>query len=66
MVSGSSPDRRHRWVAAGVLRGATPATASTMARMCSGVVPQQPPTMLTKPDRANSPSSDDMFSGVSS
>ena len=25
------------------------ATASAMARMCSGVVPQQPPTMLTRP-----------------
>ena len=28
-----------------------PATARAMARICSGVVPQQPPTMLTKPLR---------------
>ena len=27
-------------------------TASAMARMCSGVEPQQPPTMLTSPSRA--------------
>ena len=30
-------------------RGAYAVTASAMARICSGVVPQQPPTMLTKP-----------------
>ncbi len=35
-------------------RGGTSFTASAIARMCSGVVPQQPPTMLTKPLRANS------------
>ena len=33
---------------------AAPCTASAIARMCSGVVPQQPPTMLTKPLCANS------------
>ena len=41
-------DARHACAAA------TPATARTTARMCSGVVPQQPPTMLTKPLAANS------------
>jgi hypothetical protein len=35
--------------AGGPARGATPCTASAMARMWSGVVPQQPPTMLTSP-----------------
>ncbi len=35
-------------------RGARPSTARLMARMCSGVVPQQPPTILTKPLAANS------------
>ena len=29
-----------------------PSTASAIAAMCSGVVPQQPPTMLTKPAAA--------------
>ena len=34
--------------------------------MCSGVVPQQPPTMFTRPASANSPSSSAMYSGLSS
>jgi hypothetical protein len=33
----------------GSLRGGNPASASTIARMWAGVVPQQPPAMLTKP-----------------
>ena len=33
-----------------------PSTASAIARMCSGVVPQQPPTRFSQPLRANSPS----------
>ena len=36
------------------LRGDMPATASAMARIWSGVVPQQPPTTLTSPASANS------------
>ena len=32
--------------------------------MCAGVVPQQPPTMLTIPEVANSPSSPAVCSGV--
>ena len=36
---------------------------AAMARMWSGVVPQQPPTMLTRPAAANSPSSAAMASG---
>ncbi len=40
---------------AATLRGGRPSTAAAIARICSGVVPQQPPTMLTKPLRANSP-----------
>ena len=39
----------------GIGRGVLPATASAMARMWSGVVPQQPPTILTRPGAANSP-----------
>ena len=50
--SGSSPLKRvtgrSRCAAAGIA-AAHPPTASAMARMCSGVVPQQPPTMLTSP-----------------
>ena len=33
----------------GTWRGGLSFTASAMARMCAGVVPQQPPTMLTSP-----------------
>ena len=32
------------------------ATASAIASMCAGVVPQQPPTMFSQPFAANSPS----------
>ena len=34
--------------------GATPSTAFAIAAMCSGVVPQQPPTIFRKPLSANS------------
>ena len=34
---------------AGGTRGAKPFTASAIARMCGGVVPQQPPTMFSQP-----------------
>jgi hypothetical protein len=37
-----------------------------MARMCGGVVPQQPPTMFTKPLCAKSRIRRDVTSGVSS
>ncbi len=41
-------------------------TVSAIIRMCSGVVPQQPPTMFTRPAPANSPSRPLVVSGVSS
>ncbi len=41
-------------------------TASAIARMCAGVVPQQPPTRLTKPFRAKSSISRAVSAGVSS
>ena len=47
-------------------RGATPSTAWRIALMCSGRVPQQPPTMLSKPSRAKLPRIFAMCSGVSS
>src|SRR5690606_23230880 len=40
--------------AAAGTRGATPLTASAIARIWSGVVPQQPPTRLSSPASANS------------
>ena len=48
------------------LRAANGCTASRIAAMCSGVVPQQPPTMFTRPSAANSRNSRDVTSGVSS
>ncbi len=62
------PTVRVRRVAAcfgrfGSARGRTLATAAPIAAMCSGVVPQQPPTRLTNPDAANSPISRAMCGG---
>ncbi len=48
MVSGSRPDRRVHGAGVGTSRGARPAAAAAMARMWSGVVPQQPPTKLSE------------------
>src|SRR5699024_6858853 len=50
----------------GGLRGACCPTAAAMASICSGVVPQQPPTRFTSPACANSPRRLAMCSGVSS
>ena len=50
-------ERRVRRSAAGIRRGGSPCTASAIARMCAGVVPQQPPTMFTQPSRAKPPMS---------
>ena len=47
-------------------RGGSFATASPIARMCAGVVPQQPPTRLTKPLRAKSSIRRAVCAGVSS
>jgi hypothetical protein len=65
-VNGSRPERRIRGAISGTCRGALPATASAMARMCAGVVPQQPPTTLTSPASANSASMAAVASGLSS
>ena len=48
------------------MRGAPWVDASAIAAMCAGVVPQQPPTMLTSPAVANSPTTRAIASGVSS
>ena len=44
---GSKPDSRIAGVMSGTGRGARPLTASAIAAICSGVVPQQPPAILT-------------------
>ena len=66
IFTGSSPESFIRWSWAGTMRGGSPSIACAIARMWSGVVPQQPPAMLTKPDCANSCSRLDVTSGVSS
>ncbi len=50
----------------GIARGGRPCTASAMARIWSGLVPQQPPTRLSRPASANSRRTAAMSSGVSS
>ena len=64
--NGSRPLKRVPGRRSGTLRGATPSTAAAIWRTCSGVVPQQPPTMLTRPSRANSPRKRLVSSGCSS
>jgi 5-methyltetrahydrofolate--homocysteine methyltransferase len=51
----SRPDNRHSSGIFGIFLGAKPSMASAIALMCSGVEPQQPPKILTKPDSAHSP-----------
>ena len=53
-INGSSPDRRITGSFIGISRGWCLATFSAIKRMCSGVVPQQPPIMLTRPASAYS------------
>ncbi len=66
MFIGSRPARRHLISTSGICRGGNFATASAMALMCAGVVPQQPPMMLRKPDCAHSAISFAIASGDSS
>ena len=66
MVTASRPDSRSADGISGRRRGVTPLAASAIAAMCSAVVPQQPPTMLTSPLVANSPRIPAMWPGVSS
>ncbi len=64
--SGSRPDSRIAVPTAGTTRGATPAVTRSIAEMWSGVVPQQPPTMFTRPASVNSSSTAAIWSAVSS
>ena len=45
----SMPETRVRGAASAARAAACPRASSASARMCSGVVPQQPPTMLSQP-----------------
>ena len=65
-TKGSSPDSRSLGSIVGAARGAMSLMASLMAAMWSGVVPQQPPKMFTRPLSANSLTSPAMYSGLSS
>ncbi len=65
-VSGSRPLQCARPSGAGGVRGGSGRTASAIARMCSGVVPQQPPTKFTRFDSANSRSNAAVSAATSS
>ena len=64
IAKGSSPERRSAGSISGICRGSSSDTAPTIARMWSGVVPQQPPTMFTNPLSANSWTISAIISGV--
>ena len=66
IVSGSRPERRSADGGADLWCGVRPRTDSAIAAMCAGVVPQHPPTMLSKPAAANSRNTLEVYSGVSS
>ena len=66
MTHGSRPDRRRARGTSVGTRGLPPEALLAIAAMCSGVVPQHPPTMLTSPEVANSPTTRAIASGVSS
>ena len=66
MVKGSRPESRQALGMSGITRGGYLATASAIAWICAGVVPQQPPMMLRKPLAANSSTTAAISAGVSS
>jgi len=66
MLKGSRPDSRHLTGTLDRVRAGDGATASRIRRIWSGVVPQQPPTILSSPERANSARIAAISSGVSS
>ena len=66
MTSGSNPLNFVNGSTDGILRGTLPSTLLTNAVICSGVVPQQPPMILTRRDSVNSLSCIAIWSGDSS
>ena len=65
-ANGSSPLKRVTARCSGMRRGGMPLRADAIARVWSGVVPQQPPTTFTSPLSANSRSRELVVSGPSS
>src|SRR3546814_103173 len=64
--NGSSPESLMATDFCGTARGGSPATCFAIWAMCGGVVPQQPPTMLSRPAFAHSSIWPHICSGVSS
>ena len=55
ILNASSPESRHSNDISGIFLGVIPSIVSAMALIWSGVEPQHPPKILTKPDEAHSP-----------
>jgi hypothetical protein len=60
------PDTIVKWVASGIDLGGIPYIACLTCLIYSGLVPQQPPTILSKPSSANPLIASANISGVSS
>src|SRR6056300_1693083 len=54
MLNASKPLSLHAGSIEGIFRGGIPSIAAAIAAICSGDVPQQPPTILRNPLAANS------------
>ena len=72
-VNGCDPDRRsgmaapvEKVVSVFAVRGGLLASVCAMAAMCSGVLPQQPPAIFSRPLSANSPRNRPMSAGCKS
>src|SRR5512147_360061 len=65
IVTASRPLRRVKGSIVGIILGARPRTASAINLIWAGVVPQQPPTILSHPFSAHSRSWGARLSGVS-
>ena len=63
MLKGSRPDSRSAGSGVAGTRGVAEAAPFAISAMCSGVVPQQPPRMFTRPASANSPTTSPMVTG---
>ena len=63
IVNGSSPASRVRTGGTGTARGGRPRTFCAIAAICAGVDPQQPPSTLTCPATAHSPTSPAVVAG---
>ena len=66
MTNGSKPESLVKAGSVGTTLACSVLTLAAMALICSGVVPQQPPTMFNRPERANSCNCSAINSGDSS